>query len=129
MRKASYRAPGTAGDAEVAVFYFGPSSGGGVEANISRWLAQFVDLPAEAAHRDRLSVNGFEVSTVRVSEGTFSSGMPGGPTTPKGGWGLHAAVVETPSGAYFFKMTGPKATVDAEELRFVELLKSVQAKK
>lgn len=128
MRKASYRIPGAAGDAEVAVFYFGPSSGGGVEANIARWLAQFADLPPDAARRDRLSFGGFEVSTVRVESGTFSSGMPGGPTTPKENWGLHAAVVETPSGAYFFKMTGPKATVQAEEPQFLELLKSVHGK-
>lgn len=113
----------------MAVFYFGPSSGGGVEANISRWLAQFVNLGEDDAKRDRLTVNGFEVSTVRVAQGTFSSGMPGGPSTPKENWGLYAAVVETPSGAYFFKMTGPKDTVRAEESRFLELLGSVQLKK
>lgn len=128
MRKATYRVPGKAGDAEVAVFYFGPSSGGAVEANISRWLAQFVNLPADEARRDRLTVHGLEVSTVRVAQGTFSSGMPGGPTTPKENWGLYAAVFETPSGPYFFKMTGPKETVSLEEPRFLELLNSVRVK-
>jgi hypothetical protein len=127
MRKASYRVPGKSGDAEVAVFYFGPSSGGGVEANIARWLAQFVNLAADGARRDRITVNGLTVSTVRVAEGTFASGMPGGPTTPTERWGLHAAVVETPSGAYFFKMTGPKDTVTAEEARFLEFLRSVKS--
>lgn len=128
VRAATYRAPGTAGEAEVTVFYFGPSSGGGVEANISRWVAQFQGIKSEDTERDQLTVGGFQVTTVRVRSGTFSSGMPGGPTTPKENYGLYAAVVQTPSGAYFFKMTGPKETVTQEEKNFVELLQSVRAR-
>lgn len=128
VRAATYRAPGAAGEAEVTVFYFGPSSGGGVEANISRWLAQFEGIRPDDAERDQLRVQGFQATTVRVRSGTFSSGMPGGPTTPKENYGLYAAVVETPSGAYFFKMTGPKETVTQEEHNFLELLESVRAR-
>jgi hypothetical protein len=126
VRAATYRATGSAGEAEITVFYFGPSSGGGVDANISRWIAQFQGITPEDAERDQLTVQGFRVTTVRVRSGTFSSGMPGGPTTPKENYGLYAAVVETPSGAYFFKMTGPKDTVTSEEKNFVELLQSVR---
>lgn len=128
VRAATYRAAGSAGEAEVTVFYFGPSSGGGVEANISRWVAQFQGIKSEDAERDQLTVQGFRVTTVRIRTGTFASGMPGGPTSPKENYGLYAAVVETPSGAYFFKMTGPKETVTQEEKNFVELLQSVRAR-
>jgi len=126
MRKATYQVPGAAGAAEVAVFYFGVGQGGDVEANITRWLGQFKDLAPDQAERDQREVHGFSISTVRVKEGTFSSGMPGGPTVPQEKYGLNAAVVETPAGPYFFKMTGPSATVDAEEGHFSELLGSVE---
>ena len=38
---------------------------------------------------------------------------------------LKAAVVETPAGPYFFKLTGPTRTVEAWDERFVALLESV----
>ena len=126
MRKATYQVPGAAGPAEVAVFYFGVGQGGDVEANITRWVGQFKELPPSEAKRDQMEVRGYHVSTVRVARGTFSSGMPGGPQEPQKDWGMSAAVVETPEGPYFFKMTGPAATVDAEEPRFLELLQSVE---
>lgn len=126
MRKATFQAPGAAGPAEVTVFYFGAGQGGDVEANITRWVKQFQDLPSDQARRDQLVVSGMTASTVRVAKGTFLSGMPGGPAQPQENWGMNAAVVETPSGAYFFKMTGPSATVDAEEARFSEFLRSLK---
>jgi len=126
MRKATYQATGAAGAAEISVFYFGVGQGGDVEANIERWVKQFPDLPKDQARRDQLSVRGFQVSTVRVAKGSFASGMPGGPTEPKADWGMNAAVVETPEGPYFFKMTGPSATVDAEEKAFSTLLESMK---
>ena len=45
MRTANYTIPAAAGDArdgEMAVYYFGPGQGGGCEANVRRWLGQFV---------------------------------------------------------------------------------------
>ena len=126
MRLATYQASGAAGNAEVAVFYFGVDQGGDVEANIGRWIRQFKDLPEDQVRRDQLQVRGLHVSTVRVAKGEFASGMPGGPTEAQKDWGLNAAVVETPEGPYFFKMTGPAATVDAEAPQFQALLESVQ---
>jgi hypothetical protein len=128
MRKATYEATGKAGPAEVAVFYFGPGQGGGIEANISRWLGQFQDLSEGDVRRDQLEVGGHQVYTVRVDKGTFSAGMPGAPPTPKENWGMNAAIIEAPSGAYFFKMTGPAETVTAEEKNFLSLLGSVKDK-
>ena len=46
MRVATYLVPAASGDAEggeCAVFYFGNDQGGGVDANIERWVAQFED--------------------------------------------------------------------------------------
>jgi hypothetical protein len=40
--------------------------------------------------------------------------MPGAaPTSPHSAWRLVGAIVEAPSGSWFFKLTGPDATVKA----------------
>jgi hypothetical protein len=49
MRVATYAVPAASGDAEggeCAIFYFGNDQGGGVEANIDRWVAQFDEVTA-----------------------------------------------------------------------------------
>lgn len=82
MRKAQLSAPGKDGkqDAEVTFFYFGPSSGGGVQANVSRWFGQFQDRKNEKA--EEKTVNGVKVTYV-TADGTFMSGPPfGGAKTP-----------------------------------------------
>lgn len=129
MRKASYEVPRAAGDAEdgeLAVFYFGPGQGGGIDANVDRWVKQFSDLkPGDVKRADR-EANGLREHTVEIQSGTFNSGM-GGPSVPKKDYALEGAIVEAPSGAYFFKMTGPAHTIAAARGAFLQLLDSVRA--
>ena len=128
MRAATYQAEGAAGAAEIAVFYFGPGQGGDVESNIARWVGQFQETAGDAVTRSTRDVNGLKQYLVKVSEGTFSSGMPGGPAGPQKEWGMEAAIVEAPSGSYFFKMTGPAKTVSQHSEAFHSLLKSIKTK-
>jgi hypothetical protein len=44
----------------------------------------------------------------------------------KPGFAMRAAVVETPKGPYFVKLTGPTATVRQAEPSFEQFLKSVR---
>lgn len=125
MRKATYQAEGKSGQVEIAVFYFGPGDGGGVDANIERWIGQFQALPEGAAKRSQNKVGELIVHDVRVDKGTFASGMPGGPAKSEEGWGMHAAVAETPAGNYFFKMLGPAEAVTEQESNFTSLLQSL----
>jgi len=129
MRKATYKIPAAGKDpedAEMAVFYFGPTEGGDTESNIRRWITQFPDVkPADVKRTERTS-NGMKQTLVEV-EGTFSgSGMPGSSSTPKPNFRLIGAVVETPAGKYFFKMTGPKKTVQGARDAYLALLDSVR---
>lgn len=126
MRKATYQAEGKSGPAEISVFYFGPNDGGGVDANIARWIGQFEGLPPEAAKRSENKVGELAVYEVRVEKGTFASGMPGAPAKSEEGWGMYAAVVETPAGNYFFKMLGKAETVTEQEANFTALLQSLR---
>ena len=106
MRKAQF----SAGAAEVVFFYFGPSGGGGVKANVDRWMGQF-----QAAKNQKVEskeVGGVKVTYARAT-GTFMTGRPFGPKTPKEGYALLGAIVEGKQGAIFVKMTGPEAAVQA----------------
>src|SRR5450432_1612575 len=114
MRKATYKipaAPKDPEDAEMAVFYFGQGEGGATEANIQRWIGQFADVKPADVKRVERTPNGLKQTVVEV-EGTFSGGMPGQQSAPKTNYRLIGAVVETPPGSYFFKLTGPKKTVE-----------------
>jgi hypothetical protein len=130
MRKATYKIPAEPKDpedAEMAVFYFGRDEGGSTEANIQRWIAQFGDAKPGDVKRTERSANGMKQTLVEL-EGTYSgSGMPGTPTTHKAAYRLLGAVVETPLGSYFFKMTGPKKTIEAARGACLTMLDSVKA--
>jgi hypothetical protein len=130
MRKASFivpRADGDAEDGELTVFYFGPGQGGSVDANVDRWVKQFGEVkPGDVRRADR-EANGLRQHTVELDSGTFSAGMMGGGGKPKDHYGLVGGIVETPSGAYFFKMTGPSKTVKKAKTDFYKLLDSVKS--
>jgi hypothetical protein len=132
MRKASYEVPKVSGDSEdgeLAVFYFGPGQGGTIDANVDRWVKQFSGIdPGDVKRADRVA-NGLREHTVEVQHGTFDAGQMamGAASAPKKDYALEGAIVEAPSGAYFFKMTGPAKTVAAARPAFLQLLDSVRA--
>jgi hypothetical protein len=124
MRKASYKIPPVAGEsapAELAVFYFGSEQGGTVEANMKRWVGQFKGVKDSDVQRSERSANGLTQHVIRIVSGDFAAGMFG-PAKAKPGYGLLGAVVESPSGMYFFKMTGPSKTVSSAEAAFDKML-------
>lgn len=116
MRKAQYRLPGDEdiGDAEMAVFVF-PGSGGGVQANINRWVGQFKQ-PDGSDSMIRTKINqieshGLPVTLVYVT-GTYSAGAMGGSNSELTDYAMMAAIVETSSDPWFFKTTGPEETIN-----------------
>jgi hypothetical protein len=130
MRLVTYLIPAAGGDSEGAecpVFYFGEGGGGGVQANIDRWVGQFRQPDGRdskgVAKQKTETINGFKVTMVDVT-GTFSSGgmTAGG---DKAGYRLLGAIVEGPQGPIFFKLIGPARTVAAAQGDFQTLLKSL----
>jgi len=131
MRKATYtvpRAKGDSEDGELAVFYFGAGQGGSVEDNVQRWVKQFDKRKPEEPRRADRSANGLKQHTVEIDEGTYDPGTMGGmqQSKPKPDYALLGAIVEAPSGSYFFKLTGPKATVKASKEQFYKFLDSIK---
>src|SRR5262245_23247497 len=131
MRRAQYRVPGKAGDGECVVFYFGPGQGGDPMANAERWAGQFTlpdGKPATGAMKtSKMDVGGLSVTVVEVA-GTYSGGMTMGtqPATPKPGYRLLGAVAPGPDANWFFKLTGPDATVVEQRAAFESMVKSLK---
>ena len=124
------KVPGDAEDAELVVFYFG-GSGGGVEANLQRWIGQ-MEQPDGRSSFEVASTTGFEANGLAVTvldvPGTYVAAVSPGSATrlSKPSFRLLAAVVETPVGPYFFKLTGPDRTVARWDDPFSAFLRSVR---
>jgi hypothetical protein len=62
------------------------------------------------------------------AQGTFQSGMPGGPTTPLEAYALQGAILQdAQSGDVFVKMTGPEALVQMAAPLFVNMVNQAAA--
>jgi hypothetical protein len=120
MRKAQLEIARGPQKAEVTFFHFGADQGGTAEDNVARWYAQF---PGSEKNRitEHMQVGPVKI-TFAVTEGTFSSGMPGGPTTPMEGYALCGAILESAAGNVFVKMTGPNAVVKASTEAFKKMV-------
>jgi hypothetical protein len=131
MRKAQYRVSGEAGDAEFIVFYFGPGEGGDALANAQRWAGQFTLADGRPGNTgmtvENRKVGDIDVLTVAVS-GTHQGGfrMQGSKEAPKPNQMLLGAIAKGPDANWFFKLTGPQATVEDQRAAFEGLVGSLK---
>jgi hypothetical protein len=117
-----------AGGAEVIVYFFGKGQGGNVQANLTRWKAQFSTTDGspvpETITRD--STGAFPITFAEYG-GIYARGIGAGDAAnAKPGQTLLAGIAETPRGTLFIQLFGPTARVVAERatlMRFVRGLK------
>ena len=122
MRLATYRVPKSYGDVEdpeMSVM----RAGGDVDSNAARWISQFDEPSRASAKRTTKRVGAFDVTIVEV-QGTFTT-MQG---EPEPDWALLGAIVNTPGAAHFFKLTGPKKSVEDTRAEFDALVGSFKPK-
>jgi hypothetical protein len=134
MRVAEFtlpRVPNDAEDAALTVYFFG-GQGGSVQANIDRWVGQMAQ-PDGRASKDVAKTTAMQTrSTLKVSlvdvTGTYVAEVKPGAAERfnKPGYRLRAAVIETPRGPYFVKLTGPAATVARWDASFLEFVSSLR---
>jgi hypothetical protein len=126
MRKATYKIPKAEGDAEDGELSVS-AAGGDLTANIDRWKGQFEGSPEPKSSEKEVA--GFKVTIVEIA-GTFKGGGPmmGGGGEPKKDWIMLAAIVPTTPQMHFFKLTGPKKTVEAARADFDVLIGSITKK-
>lgn len=132
MRVAEFvipKANGDRDDADLIIYYFGPGGGGGAEANIQRWIGQMLQPGGQPsnARRETRVIHGLKVSMVDVS-GTYVAEMSPGASEhyDKPNYRLRAAVVETPHGSYYIKMTGPAKTMAAAGAAYDKFMASLR---
>jgi hypothetical protein len=118
--------------AECAVFYFGSTSGGTIEANLTRWAGQFEQPDGsnsmDGAKIGSLTVSGLNITTIDLTGDYLVSGAMMQVTGKKPGYMLLGAIVEGPEGSVFFKLTGPENTVKSAKSGFDGLLQSIKPK-
>jgi hypothetical protein len=128
MRLAELILPGPGGDASLKVYRF-PGGGGTAEANINRWVGQMVQADGsdsrdqaivDEAERDELKFTRLDVS------GSFSGQrMPGAPAiAPIEDARMLTLVIEGSGKPFFFKLVGPKETVDMWADAFTKMAES-----
>lgn len=132
MRTGQWTVPGKDGDAELVVYYFGPSGAGGADANLERWIGQFEQAdgsPSQSkAKIDKKTVGTLSVITVEVSGRYVAAMTPGSDQkNDKPDHMLLGAIVETMNGPYYFKMVGPKETMTAAQKPFAALIDSLKS--
>jgi hypothetical protein len=127
LRRAQYRVPGAGGDGECVVFYFGPNQGGDPMSNASRWASQFKQPDGSDSmavlKTKQIDVGGIPVLLVEVS-GTYANLMVSDEEMP--GYMLLGAIAQGPDANWFFKLTGPEATIREQRGSFDELAQSIR---
>lgn len=133
MRVAEFTLPRASGDAEdaaLAIYFFG-GSGGTVQANLDRWTSQMTQADgkpsADAAKTTKLTANGLNITLIDVA-GTYVAEVSPGSSEHynKPNFRLRAAVVETPGGPHYVKLTGPAATIARWDASFTAWLKTIR---
>jgi hypothetical protein len=122
------RGENAASDAEIVVFFFGASQGGNVDANLTRWRAQFSTPDGspvpETVTRD--SSGAFPL-TIAEFRGTYRRGVGAGSAdSVRTGQTLVATIVETSRGTLFIQLFGPSATVAAHRAEFTKFVKDLK---
>ena len=110
--------------AEVIFFHFGESNGGGTQANVDRWLGQFKEPREKLNSKVDTAKIGARTVTFVQAEGTYLSGMPGGAKTPRPNSMLLGAILESPQGNVFVRMTGPAGLVKEGQGEFRKMIES-----
>jgi len=119
--------------AELVVYYFGEGGAGGVEANLERWLGQITQPDGkpskDIAKIEKTKFANQEATVVSVAGRLTTQQMPGGPApVDMTDAMLLAAIVNSPTGPYYFKATGSKKTVEANTAKFRAMLASMALK-
>jgi hypothetical protein len=130
MRAAQWKVPAAKGGeaAELVAFYFGPNGAGTVAENIQRWAEQF-DVngkPAQVKKSTR-TIAGVPATLVEL-EGRFVAAMTPGADAKhdKPDHMMLGVIIETKDGPYYYKLTGPKATVQGVRAQFASMVAEIQ---
>lgn len=104
------------------------AAGGSIDANIERWKGQFSQPDGSATSEktkvEEIEVDGMKAHMVDIS-GTYGErARMTAPPTMREDYRMLAAIIETGTQQYFIKFYGGSTTVEANEERFKNFIKS-----
>jgi hypothetical protein len=123
MRAAQVVVPGAGGEGQLTVFHFGAGGGGGVDANIDRWLSQVVLDPGTQPKREVIEAPPLEIHLVEATGTATASRVGSFPAQDEPGWSLLGAVIEAEGGPWYFRLVGPKDTLAGQRDAFLKMLR------
>jgi hypothetical protein len=134
MRLADFvlpKADGDTEDATLTVYHFGAQGGGGVQANLDRWIGQVTQPDGrpskDVAKTSSMKANELSLSLIDLSGTYVAERTPGSSERHnKPGFRLRAAVIEGKGGPYYIKLVGPAATVAKWDASVQAFLKSLR---
>jgi len=108
-------------------------AGGGVEANIDRWIQQFSQpdgsATKEKAKIEKREIAGQKVTVVDLSGTYMDRPGPMAPGVERPNYRMLGAIIETKqNGNHFIKFYGPQRTVTANAEAFTKMLDSLRQK-
>ena len=124
MRAAQVVVPGPGGEGQLTVFHFGAGGGGGVDANLDRWLSQVVLDPGTQPKREVIEAPPLKIHVVDASGKVTASRVGSFPAQDEPGWRLLGAVIEAEGGPWYLRLVGPKATLEAQRDAFLKMLRT-----
>jgi len=101
--------------------------GGGIEANLQRWVGQFQLDSGDRPRRDTLSIDGAKSQWLDV-RGTFRSQV-GSTPGPHQDWRLLGVAIPMSRRPFLLKLVGPRAAVSSFEDEFRGFVRSGQLDK
>jgi hypothetical protein len=118
--------------AELLAYYFGEKGNGSREDAMNHWLTPFQQpdgrSPRSAAKVEESRFAGQDAVVFSVT-GTFvRPALPGLPGKDEPDQALVGAIVESPRGPYYFRVSGPRAAVEAATPSFRALLASLRVR-
>ena len=107
-------------------------AGGGVEANIDRWIGQFSQRDGSSTKQkakiQKMQVGEIEVHYVDIAGDFKDQAGPFAPAVVREDYRMLGAIIVTKKdGQHFLKAYGPKATMAANEKAFQEMVNSLKA--
>ena len=108
--------------AELIISVFPAGDGGPIDANITRWRGQFRmgDSAPEAIVRD-FEVGPLQVKLVELEGDYMAMGAP----AARRGFAQLGAIVQAQGRNVFFRLLGPKETVEANRGEFMNLIEGL----
>lgn len=87
------------------------STGGGIDANLKRWVGQFQMAEGASPKREKMTIDGHDGDWMELS-GTYNA-RSFGKSGPHENWAVIGIGIARDEHDFYLKLNGPKETVDA----------------